>query len=298
MIYAWPPTGRISENYAQRDKAFSFLPKSKIVGKVGYALMPQQERRARRLLRADACRRTRRTRRRRYLFSQWATSPSISLQRVMLPYTLRDPYRISHYKSKQYRVALAGGQAVPEGAARRGEQRRARPDHDRRGGLRERARPGDDGDLRRQGHPDGAQRRRQGVGRASRTSWALTKQRASYAAFLKLPGATGQNTVAKQGPGSQDHRLTPERGDRRRDNGRGGGGHEPPPPGWTGTSAGCSSRRRWCSCLRLTIFPLGFSIWVSFVAVRLLVSATSTPGSGSTTSRRTGATRCGCTRSG
>ena len=40
MIYAWPPTGRISENYAQRDKAFSFLPKSKIVGKVGYALMP------------------------------------------------------------------------------------------------------------------------------------------------------------------------------------------------------------------------------------------------------------------
>ena len=41
MIYAWPPTGRISENYAQRDKAFAFLPKSKIVGKVGYALVPQ-----------------------------------------------------------------------------------------------------------------------------------------------------------------------------------------------------------------------------------------------------------------
>ena len=40
MLYAWPPTGRISENYAQRDKAFAFLPKSKIVGKVGYALMP------------------------------------------------------------------------------------------------------------------------------------------------------------------------------------------------------------------------------------------------------------------
>ena len=38
-----------------------------------------------------------------YLFSQWATSPSISLQRVQLPYTLRDPYRISHYKSKQFR---------------------------------------------------------------------------------------------------------------------------------------------------------------------------------------------------
>ena len=52
---------------------------------------------------------TRRTRRRAYLFSQWLTSPSISLQRVMLPYTLRDPYRISHYKSH----------AVPDSSGRR-----------------------------------------------------------------------------------------------------------------------------------------------------------------------------------
>ena len=39
-----------------------------------------------------------------FLYSLWDTSPSISLQRVMLPYTLRDPYRISHYKSKAYRT--------------------------------------------------------------------------------------------------------------------------------------------------------------------------------------------------
>ena len=38
-----------------------------------------------------------------YLFAQWQTSPSVSLQRVMLPYTLRDPYRLSHYRSKTYR---------------------------------------------------------------------------------------------------------------------------------------------------------------------------------------------------
>ena len=37
------------------------------------------------------------------------TSPSVSLQRVMLPYALRDPYRISHYKS----------QAVPAASGRR-----------------------------------------------------------------------------------------------------------------------------------------------------------------------------------
>ncbi len=102
MIYAWPPTGRISENYAQRDKSFSFLPKSKIAGKVGYALVPQLNGEhagsALRCVSADS-----KNQEAAYLFCQWATSPSISLQRVQLPYTLRDPYRISHYKSKQFR---------------------------------------------------------------------------------------------------------------------------------------------------------------------------------------------------
>ena len=102
MIYAWPPTGRISENYAQRDKAFSFLPKSKIVGKVGYSLDAAGQRLDHggsfvKCVSADS-----KNRDAAYLFCQWTTSPSISLQRVMLPYTLRDPYRISHYKSKEY----------------------------------------------------------------------------------------------------------------------------------------------------------------------------------------------------
>jgi multiple sugar transport system substrate-binding protein len=100
MIYTWPPTGRISENYAQRDKAFSFLPKSRIVGKVGYAPVPTGHGWINGVVRAvsadskniDAA----------YLFIQWDTSPSISLQRVMLPYSLRDPYRLSHYRSKKY----------------------------------------------------------------------------------------------------------------------------------------------------------------------------------------------------
>jgi multiple sugar transport system substrate-binding protein len=38
-----------------------------------------------------------------YFFSQWLTSPTISLQRVMLPYALRDPYRLSHFASDEYR---------------------------------------------------------------------------------------------------------------------------------------------------------------------------------------------------
>jgi multiple sugar transport system substrate-binding protein len=38
-----------------------------------------------------------------YLFMQWSTCPSTSLVRVMLPYTLRDPYRLSQYTSPLYR---------------------------------------------------------------------------------------------------------------------------------------------------------------------------------------------------
>ena len=32
------------------------------------------------------------------------TSPTVSLERVMLPYALRDPYRLSHFSSETYRA--------------------------------------------------------------------------------------------------------------------------------------------------------------------------------------------------
>jgi multiple sugar transport system substrate-binding protein len=37
-----------------------------------------------------------------YLFIQWLNSPEISLQRVQLPYALRDPYRTDHYSDPEY----------------------------------------------------------------------------------------------------------------------------------------------------------------------------------------------------
>ena len=40
MIFSWPPTGRMSSNYAQRDKAINFIPQSSIADKVGYAVVP------------------------------------------------------------------------------------------------------------------------------------------------------------------------------------------------------------------------------------------------------------------
>ncbi|MBV8703137.1 MAG: extracellular solute-binding protein [Acetobacteraceae bacterium] len=103
MLYSWPPTGRMSENYSQRAKAVNFVPRSDVVGKVGYAVMPggngEMASGYVKALAADSDHAEA-----AYLFMQWATSPSVSLVRVMLPYTLRDPYRLSHYTSPLYRA--------------------------------------------------------------------------------------------------------------------------------------------------------------------------------------------------
>jgi len=37
-----------------------------------------------------------------YLFIQWLNSEDISVRRVQLPYTMRDPFRTSHYISPEY----------------------------------------------------------------------------------------------------------------------------------------------------------------------------------------------------
>lgn len=96
----WPPIGRWSEGTT--DEQLAWVPPTTVAGKVGYSVMPMghslhnagfslgvstdSEN-------AEAA----------YLFVQWLTSPTISLQRVMLPYALRDPYRLSHFASEEYR---------------------------------------------------------------------------------------------------------------------------------------------------------------------------------------------------
>jgi multiple sugar transport system substrate-binding protein len=102
MIYSWPPTGRMTANYAQTDEALNFVPQSTIADKVGYALVPGNPEHALGFTKAlstgssnpEAA----------YLFMQWVTSPPVSLARVMLPYALRDPYRLSHFSSDLYRA--------------------------------------------------------------------------------------------------------------------------------------------------------------------------------------------------
>ncbi len=103
MLFSWPPTGRMSENYAQRDKAINFVPQSTVVGKVGYAVMPggnpEQASGYVKSLAANSS-----NEEAAYLFMQWATSPAVSLARVTAPFALRDPYRMSHFTSPLYRA--------------------------------------------------------------------------------------------------------------------------------------------------------------------------------------------------
>jgi len=102
MIFSWPPTGRMSANYSQSAKAINFVPKSVIADKVGYAVMPGGNgEMASGYVKALAAGSN--NEEAAYLFMQWATSPAVSLVRTMVPYALRDPYRLSHYTSPLYR---------------------------------------------------------------------------------------------------------------------------------------------------------------------------------------------------
>ncbi len=103
MIFSWPPTGRISSNYAQRDKAINFIPQSSIADKVGYAVLPGGNgEMASGYVKALAAGSN--NEEAAYLFMQWVSAPPMSLVRTMLPYTLRDPYRLSTYKAAEYRA--------------------------------------------------------------------------------------------------------------------------------------------------------------------------------------------------
>jgi multiple sugar transport system substrate-binding protein len=101
MATFWPPLGRFAEAYG--DVRVGGVPKSLIAEKTGYALLPggHTEMALGWLLTVLARSHQKEN---AYLFLQWLNSPEISLQRVMLPYSLRDPYRMSHVTSPQYRA--------------------------------------------------------------------------------------------------------------------------------------------------------------------------------------------------
>jgi multiple sugar transport system substrate-binding protein len=103
MTISWPPYGRWAAGYKSiaSEKALDWVPKSQISGKVGYALNPL----GRPELGVGFClsvSSTSKNKEAAYLFIQWLNSKKTSLERVQLPFTLRDPFRTSHYASKEY----------------------------------------------------------------------------------------------------------------------------------------------------------------------------------------------------
>ena len=196
MIYSWPPSGRMAGNYSQSAKAINFIPQSQIAGKVGYAVVPGNPEHAvgyNKALAADSA-----NLEASYLFMQWVTSPEVSLARVMLPYALRDPYRISHFKSDLYGGLFPGA-----------KEYLINLNNSANVGLLDPIMPGAQDyflSLDRMCTAVWAGADPKASLETAATEWNETtdrlgveSQKAFYTEFLKLPGATAENTVEKLG---------------------------------------------------------------------------------------------------
>ena len=103
MWESWPPVGRWAAGYGVEIEALSWLPKSTVAGKVGYALppggTPQLAAGFSLSVSTDSD-----AKEAAYLFIQWLNSKDFSLKRVQLPFALRDPFRDSHFDSAEYQA--------------------------------------------------------------------------------------------------------------------------------------------------------------------------------------------------
>ena len=101
MTISWPPYGRWAAGYGTDQEVLSWVPKSTIAGKVGYALPPGGHPELAPGFPLSVAS-TSKNKDAAYLFIQWLNSEDISMQRVQLPYALRDPFRDSHFTSPEY----------------------------------------------------------------------------------------------------------------------------------------------------------------------------------------------------
>lgn len=102
MTISWPPYGRWAAGYGTDEKALAWVPKSTVAGKVGYAMTPGGHPQLASGFSLSVSANSKK-KEAAYLFIQWLNSKEISLERVQLPYALRDPFRDSHFASAEYR---------------------------------------------------------------------------------------------------------------------------------------------------------------------------------------------------
>ena len=102
MTISWPPVGRWAAGYGKGTEALNWIPETTVADTIAYALPPggHPELAVGFSLAVASGSQNKEA---AYLFAQWMNSEEISLQRVQLPYALRDPFRTSHFESEEYR---------------------------------------------------------------------------------------------------------------------------------------------------------------------------------------------------
>jgi multiple sugar transport system substrate-binding protein len=102
MIWSWPPIGRFAEGAGGVANYPTWLPMTKIAGKLNYALLPGPSAQLAApwiwTISADT-----KNKEAAFAFEMWFSSPEISIQICTLPNSLIDPHRLSHYDSPYYR---------------------------------------------------------------------------------------------------------------------------------------------------------------------------------------------------
>jgi multiple sugar transport system substrate-binding protein len=120
MTISWPPLARWSQGVNVDNEALSWVPATTVADKVGYAINPGgHPELASGFLSGvspnsdnkDAA----------YLYAQWMHSKDNSLDNVMRPVGLRDPFRMSHYAAPEFQSLWPGApdylQVLQDGAA-------------------------------------------------------------------------------------------------------------------------------------------------------------------------------------
>lgn len=188
MAVFWPPLGRWAEGYGRDAIEVRGIPPSRVAGKTGYALLPGRTTPMATGFMLSVLKGASRPEP-AYLFAQWLTSPEVSLQRVMLPFALRDPYRRSHIASKAFRAKWPSAPGYLDALEAGAEA-----------ALLDLAIPGvveyeqafylTLTDLRMGVSPGQALDRLAAAWDAITDAHGRERQRAAYAAFLRQPGAT------------------------------------------------------------------------------------------------------------
>ncbi|MFO1039593.1 MAG: sugar ABC transporter substrate-binding protein [Geminicoccaceae bacterium] len=103
MTISWPPVGRWTQGVNINDAALSWVPKTTVADKVGYAVNPggHPELASGFIMGVSAESKHQEA---AYLYAQWMSSKKQSLVNVMKPVGLRDPFRMSHYESPEYQA--------------------------------------------------------------------------------------------------------------------------------------------------------------------------------------------------